>query len=221
MTASTALDWYAWHAPYDELVSPLTRRLALVQDRVRAFLDTAPDGGLRVVSLAAGQSRDLLPLLIEHPRGADVRARLVELDPRNADFAEGAALSARLAGVDIVVGDAGLVGAFTGALPAGLVLACGLFDTISPGDVPTTVATLPQLCAPGATLVWTAGALPAPLTATVRELLAEAGFTEATIDAGAVTPDGADAPVEFTVGTAILTGPPASPVAETRMFQLR
>ena len=48
-------DWYAWHAPYDDPDSGLSRRLSWVQDRVRAALDEAPPGPLRAISLCAGQ----------------------------------------------------------------------------------------------------------------------------------------------------------------------
>jgi len=207
VTTPDDLDWYAWHAPYDELVSPLTQRLARVQDHVRTFLDTAPAGPLRVVSLAAGQSRDLLPLLIEHPRGQDVQARLVELDARNADFAEGAALSARLFQVEIVVGDAGLTDVFAGAVPAHLVLACGLFDTIDQAGIATTVAALPQLCAPDATVIWTGDPTTTPL---VQALLGPAGLTDEGVEETAGT----------TVGVARLTGPAAALTPGRRMFTL-
>jgi hypothetical protein len=45
--------------------------------------------------MVAGQERDLLPVLAEHPRPVDVTARLVELDPRNVRLARHARGSAR------------------------------------------------------------------------------------------------------------------------------
>jgi len=211
---SAPTDWYAWHAPYDELVSPLTHRLAVVQDAVRDFLDAAPDRPLRAVSLASGQSRDLLPLLIEHPRGGDVLARLVELDPRNADFAEGAVLGAALSGVDVVVGDAGLVDAYAGAVPADLVLACGLFGTISLLEVQSTIRALPQLCAAGATVVWTRNRRRNDPTLAIRDWLADTGFTEVSFTAG-----GEDQGA-FSVGVARWNGPAGELRPGTRLFNL-
>ena len=73
------MDWRAWHAKYDVPGSELSRRLAAVQEQVRAALDRAPAGPVPVVSLCAGQGRDLLEVIEDHPRGADVRARLVEV----------------------------------------------------------------------------------------------------------------------------------------------
>jgi len=44
-------DWYSWHAPYDDPDSDLSRRLAWVQDRIRAALDEAPPGPIRAISI--------------------------------------------------------------------------------------------------------------------------------------------------------------------------
>jgi hypothetical protein len=82
MSGSEAVDWARWHDRYDE-DSPLARRLVVVQERIRELLDRAPAGPIRVVSICAGQGRDLLPVIASHARRDDVRARLVELDPRN------------------------------------------------------------------------------------------------------------------------------------------
>jgi hypothetical protein len=91
MTPVTERDWYAWHDDYDDPGTALARRLAAVQEQVRAALDEAEPGPLRAISLCAGQGRDLIGALAGHPRQHDVRARLVELDPRNADRARQAA----------------------------------------------------------------------------------------------------------------------------------
>lgn len=87
------VDWYAWHDDYRTPGTSLARRLPVVQERVRIALDAAPPGRLHVVSVCAGQGRDLLGVLVDHPRRDDVTARLVELDPRNAAAAAHAAAS--------------------------------------------------------------------------------------------------------------------------------
>src|ERR1700726_1387473 len=124
-------DWQAWHASYDLPDSPLARRLEAVQACVREALGHAPPGPLRAVSMCAGQGRDLIGVLASHPRGRDVTARLVELDPRNAATAREAAAASGLPGVEVVTGDAPLTGSLPGLGPAGLVLACGVFGNIN------------------------------------------------------------------------------------------
>ena len=151
----TGRDWYSWHADYDHPGSGLARRLAWVQDRIRAALDDAPPGPVRAISICAGQGRDLIGALDGHPRRADVTARLVELDPRNAAAARGLAAAADLSGVEIVTGDAALTSQYTDLAPAGLVLACGLFGNMTDDHIERTIDYCTRLCATGGTVVWT------------------------------------------------------------------
>lgn len=87
-TERSIVDWRVWHENYDSPGSRLSRRLRSVQEQIRKVLDNSPPGRLRVVSLCAGQGRDLLEVLADHPRRGDVGARLVELDERNTFLAE-------------------------------------------------------------------------------------------------------------------------------------
>ena len=79
----------------------------------------------------AGQGRDVIGALTGHPRRGDVRARLVELDERNVAFARQAAQAAGLHRVEVLQADAGVTDACAGAVPAQVVLACGIFGNIS------------------------------------------------------------------------------------------
>ena len=151
----TQTDWHEWHSAYDKPGSGLARRLSWVQDQVRAALDAAPAGPVRALSLCAGQGRDLIGALAGHPRARDVTARLVELDPRNTEAAARLAAQAGLDNVDIVTGDASLTSQYADLVPAGLVLACGLFGNMTDAHVKQTIAYCAQLCAEGGTVVWT------------------------------------------------------------------
>ena len=144
-------DWREWHAEYDDPSSRLARRLAIVQQCIRNALDSMAPGPIRVVSMCAGEGRDLLGVLADHPRASDVTGRLVELDP---ELAARAAARAPV-GIEVVCGDASTSDVYTGAVPADLVLVCGVFGNISDADVEHTVRTLASLCAPGATAIWT------------------------------------------------------------------
>jgi hypothetical protein len=175
-------DWQAWHVAYDDPASALSRRLAVVQSHVRAALDHAPAGPIRVVSMCSGQGRDLLGVLADHPRARDVRARLVELDPALAGQARARAASLGLHDVEIVTADASIADAYFGAVPAAVVLACGVFGNVVRGDVEHTVRRLPAFCAPGATVVWTRHRRPPDLTPSVRAWFGAAGFDEVRFD---------------------------------------
>jgi hypothetical protein len=79
--------------------------LLVVQRFVRAFLDSR-DGDLRIISLCAGEGRDLLGVLARHPARTRLRARLVELDPVLVEAASAAAGTEGLAAADVVARDA-------------------------------------------------------------------------------------------------------------------
>jgi hypothetical protein len=149
------MDWHAWHEAYEAPASSLARRLRVVQDKIRLALDDCSPGPVRVISLCAGQGRDLLEVLAEHPRAADVTARLVELDRRNAAVAEEMTKAIGLHQVEVVTADAALTDHYRGMVPADIVLACGLFGNITDEDIRRTIESCSQLCTTGGTVIWT------------------------------------------------------------------
>ncbi len=203
-------DWYDWHADYDDPGSALSRRLAEVRRRVADALDQAPPGPLRVISLCAGQGRDLVPVLAEHPRRADVTARLVELDPRNAEVARSAATAAGLPAVEVVVGDAARGDAYADLVPADLVLVCGVFGNVPEADIRATVGHCAALCATGGTVIWTRHRGAPDLVPTICDWFVEAGFEPVAVS----TP--AD---RVGVGVHRLRTPPRPLPAGVTMFQ--
>jgi hypothetical protein len=202
-------DWRAWHGAYDDPGSSLARRLAVVQARIAAVLDAAPPGPLRAISMCAGQGRDLIPVLASHPRGRDVTARLVELDPELAATAGRAAAAAGLAGVEVVTGDASLTGAYAGLVPADLVLVCGVFGNISDSDIERTVGCCGQLCAAAGTVVWTRARTPPDLVPQICGWFGDGGFELSWLS---------DPGAGFGVGVHRFTAQPRPLAAGLRMF---
>ncbi|MFJ6164651.1 class I SAM-dependent methyltransferase family protein [Micromonospora orduensis] len=174
-------DWLSWHDDYDRPGSALAARLAEVREQVRAALDRAPAGPLRVVSACAGQGRDLIPVLAAHPRRDDVTARLVELDPRNVALAEDAVRAAGLTGVQVVAGDAAVTDAYADLAPADLVLFCGVFGNVSDADIRATVAHCAALCASGGTVIWTRHRGEPDLVPTICDWFAQEGFAQVAV----------------------------------------
>jgi hypothetical protein len=207
--ASAGSHWVRWHSAYEDPASPLSERLRRVQEMVRGALDEislgregahdpgrdvgdagdAGDAGqpIRIISLCAGQGRDVIDVLATHPRAAEVQALLVELDPALAEFARRRAAEAGLADrVRVEQGDASLCRSYAGFVPADLVLVCGIFGNVSGEDIAATIRALPSCCRPGANVVWTRHRLPPDATPGIRAQFGEAGFTEIAFDA----PDG-------------------------------
>jgi ACT domain-containing protein len=170
------MDWRNWHDDYDRPGSRLARRLQVVQQQIRAILDDSPPGTLRVLSVCAGQGRDLIEVLADHPRRGDVRARLVELDPRNTAIAQEAARAAGLDGVEVVTADASLTDHYRGMSPADLVLICGVFGNIADEDVEQTIDACSRLCGTGGAVIWTRHRRAPDLVPTICDWFEKRGF---------------------------------------------
>jgi hypothetical protein len=182
-------DWVQWHAEYDNPSSRLASRLRQVQLRLSQALDRAPGGTVRLLSLCAGQGHDVLGVLPGHPRQDDVRAVLVEFSPDNVAAARRRAAGAGLGNVEVRQADASQVTAFADAVPADVLLLCGIFGNISDDDVRATVEAAPALCAPGATVIWTRGRFEPDLTPQIRAWFTGTGFEELAFDSGEPTGD--------------------------------
>jgi hypothetical protein len=178
------MDWEAWHAAYDDPSSLLSARLRRVRQRLSEAIDRASPGPVRLVSLCAGQGRDVIGVLPGHPRRDDVRAVLVEANPRLAEAARGAATEAGLAQVEVREADAAAVANFADALPTDVLLLCGIFGNVSEEEIKRTVEASAAMCTPGATVIWTRHRLPPDLTPQVRAWFAASGFDELAFEVG-------------------------------------
>ncbi|HEV7720468.1 MAG TPA: class I SAM-dependent methyltransferase [Iamia sp.] len=209
-------DWVRWHEAYDDPDSSLARRLVVVRRRIAEALDALGSRAQRILSLCAGDGRDLLPVLALRPLAArppDGRpgAVLVENDPTLAAQAQRRARTHGLANVRVLVGDASNPGAFADALPADLLLLCGIFGNISRPDIEATVGAVPALLAPGRHVIWTCGAADPDLRPAIRRLFTDAGLDETSFDGH---------PEHFGVGAAHLpdTSPTVSSPLPDRLF---
>jgi hypothetical protein len=208
-------DWHEWYRQYDDPTSSLAQRLAVVRAQLSSLLAAAA-GPVRLLGLCSGDGRDTLPVIAAS--GVEVSAVLVELEPSLADAARTSAGALGLPGIEVRTSDAGDTASARGAVPADVVMACGIFGNITDGDVARTVSTLPALLAPGGQVVWTRGCrvphdpteVAGDPSETVRELFVDAGFDEVAF----VRPDDAS----FRVGVARWPHPGALYEPGMRMF---
>jgi hypothetical protein len=204
--------WQQWHEEYDDPESRLSHRLAVVQRFLRAALDRQPPGPIRLLSLCAGEGRDVIGVLRDHRRREDVQAVLVEADPVLAARAGEAVADADLHGqVSVIAGDAGTTDTYTLAVPANIVLLCGIFGNVSDDDVDYTVRNASRLCDEDAVVIWTRHPEPPDLTVSIRQWFAESGFLEL----------GFEAPEEwnFGVGSHRLIAEPEPFASGLRLFR--
>jgi len=161
----------------------LAQRLAIVRQRLGERLSAAPSGAVRLVSMCAGQGRDVFGVMPSHPRRSDVTAVLVELDHRNVEVARETAARTGASQVEVIEGDAAGSDVYAPFVPADIVLACGIFGNISDQDLERTVRNLSMLCRTGAAVIWTRHRNQPDLTPRIRSWFGESGFEELSFDA--------------------------------------
>jgi Putative methyltransferase len=208
------MDWHKWHNAYDEKPA-LKKRLVLVRKHLSRCLDRSAPGEVRIISVCAGDGRDILRTLADHKRLADARARLVELDPNLVAEGENACKALQLSGhVEFVNGDATDPSSYRIVAPANIVVMCGMLGLVDLPELPNVVRAMQALCAHKGHVVWTRrldGRNGVGQTKVLQALMAEAGFRRATLS---VTSFGAllskTARPSFAVGTHQYDGKPVA-----------
>lgn len=210
--ADATRDYVEWHRGYDDPTSTLSRRLSVVRRRLGQALDAIPGEECRVLSLCAGDGRDILDVVATfapgHPRTPSIV--LVELDPELASAAVERAREHGLETVVVIQGDAGDTSTWEHCVPVDLLVLCGIFGNISPGDIQKAVACVPAMVRDGGYVVWTRGGSPeSDLRPQVRRWFADAGLPEVAFDG---------APERYGVG--LNARPPTAPdrILPRRLF---
>lgn len=170
-------DYEQWLHHYDDPNSGLSWRLRHVQAWLGEELDRRP-GPVKVLSVCAGDGRDIIDVLAGRDDASRVESVLLEAHPGIADRARQRAATAGLTTVSVRTCDAADTSSYAGAVPADLVLLVGIFGNISRTDLSRTIAAAPQFCAPAATLLWSRGRDQDDVNAEIRAEFIAAGFSE-------------------------------------------
>jgi hypothetical protein len=175
--ALAVTDWHVWHEEYADPTSSLSRRLGVVR-RLLGPVIAGLGPGQRVLSLCAGDGRDVIPVVAARPPERRPELILVELDSGLAAKARDGAAAAGVAAT-VVVGDAGRSGTWQDHLPADLLMLCGIFGNVSDEDIQRTIDAARSMLTPGGTVIWTRGAFrDRDLRPQVRRWFIEAGLAE-------------------------------------------
>jgi hypothetical protein len=207
---STGSFWATWHEGYDDAESDVSQRLLAVQHRLADALDHAPRGPIRIISACAGQGHDVIGVLKGHARATDVRALLVETDIHNVRVARDRVAAASIAGVAVLQADAGITGTYRNAVPADVLMLCGIFGNVSDEDVHRTITNASRLCAHQAIVLWTRHRRDPDRTPQIRSWFADAGYEELAFDSPGVD--------RFALGTVRLAPPPLPYRPDMRLF---
>ncbi len=193
-------DWVAWHDAYDDPGSSLSRRLAVVQKRLDQILDASRGRRIGLVSLCAGDGRDVIPVLARRPDRERTVAVLVENDQELARRAQASVERAGLTSVEVRGADAGRFDTFADVVPTDVLLLCGIFGNIAHEQVHDVVESVPHLLRVGGSVIWTRGASSsADRRPEIRAWFSAAGLDEIAFDG---------APETFGVGVNYLRASP-------------
>lgn len=176
----TSMDWTAWNNRYDDPSNWLVQRLRTVQHQLDTALTEALPGPISIISVCAGQGRDLIEVLATHHRLPDVTAVLVELDLPSVQAGQELARAANVASrVDLRAGDASNTDAFLDCAPADVVLVCGVFGNITDSDIEGFIKThLTALTRTNGTVIWTRTRRAPDLVPDVCRWFADASFQQ-------------------------------------------
>jgi hypothetical protein len=120
-------------------------------------------GPVRIISICAGDGRNVLETLRTHARRGDVSAWLVELDINSVAAGQRQAAALGLSRqVNCVHADATDFATYQMIAPADIVLLSGVWGHVSLDTRQTLVDSLVTLCRPGGTVIWTRGAAKGP-----------------------------------------------------------
>ena len=151
--------WSGW--PAEVYQRPrFQQRLRAVQEQLSESLNSTPAGPLRIISMCAGDGRDVIDVLSSHPRRHDVKACLVELDRKSVEAGIQSAKRAGLEGcVSFLNEDATDFVTYQQIAPADIVLVCGVWGHVPVEERARLVHALGMLCKPGGVAIWTCGVL--------------------------------------------------------------
>lgn len=182
-------DWLAWHEAYDDPASSLARRLEVVRRHLGQALDEVAATNPMLLSLCAGDGRDVISVLAARAAQPEVAAILIESDPTLARRASEAAADAGLGSVQVRRRDAGALASFSDVVPVDVLMLCGVFGNLEPTAVKAVVDAIPWLVSFGGFVIWTRGGSEPDRRPEIRRWFRSAGLEEVAFE-GAPEPYG-------------------------------
>lgn len=206
--------WSNW--PQQAYERPSYRsRLGAVEQHLTEALDLAPKGEITIISLCAGDGRDVIDAVGVHPRRRDVAAWLVEADAKLV--AAGIAL-ARGTGLQKAVrflqADATSYATYRDISCADVVMLCGVWGHVPPQERAAVVRACSMLCQKGGHVVWTRGVRLG--SGRFDEIRAEFSGREWSEVRTTITPD-----AKWAVATNCLTASPATRPTSGTIFHFQ
>jgi 2-polyprenyl-3-methyl-5-hydroxy-6-metoxy-1,4-benzoquinol methylase len=149
------VNWSGW--PELAYERPKYReRLRVVQEQIAQCLDEAPHTPLRILSMCAGDGRDVIGVLQSDCQRREVEAYLLEL---NGQSVTAGIKRAKASGLENVIrfihADATAYSTYRDLAPFDIVLVCGVWGHVPAQDRAKLIRALASFCKPGASVIWT------------------------------------------------------------------
>jgi hypothetical protein len=179
-TKGTAMDWAKWHDLYD-VSTPLKERLIAVREQIAAAASKVAGKSLHLVSICAGDGRDVIGTFAASDERQDVHATLIESNPELVTRGQAAVDQLGLARrITFRCADATQSSTYVDIRPAHIIVLSGVFGNLKERDVQRLIAALPSLCDRAASVIWTRNLFDDGEKATqiIRQCFVAADFTE-------------------------------------------
>jgi ubiquinone/menaquinone biosynthesis C-methylase UbiE len=134
----------------------MRERLRIVQEQLAECLDQAPRGPLQILSICAGDGRDVIGVLQSHRRQKDVEAYLVELNGQSVTEGIKQMEASGLENVvNFINADATDYSTYKNLAPCDIVLLCGVLGHVPANGLAKLIHALASFCKPGGKIIWT------------------------------------------------------------------
>lgn len=149
-----SIDWNQWHTGYETSAS-LQARLKAVSEQITIAINDCPPGPIKIISLCAGDGRDILLALQNHPRRKDVSASLVDNHLESIERGRELALKTGLTKqIHFLHADAGLGETYADIGHANVVLLSGFLGHLRHGDALNLISKLPMVVKTNGSVIW-------------------------------------------------------------------
>ena len=146
--------WTEWHEEaYNDINSLPYQRTEIVKDLINKYLSEI-DKDIVVISIGAGQSRDILPVLIGRKDNDRITTYLIDTDIECLNYAKNYAKDNNIINVHIVDMDGSLVKNYKDIPKADLIIFCGMMTQKNTDEVKKLANNIKLICNKDAQIIW-------------------------------------------------------------------
>ena len=168
------MTWNDWHMQeYNNVASTPYQRNQIVQEYIKDFISDKEE--LVIVSMGAGQGRDILPLLhnnITHT------VYLIDTEQKCLNYAEEYSLFNKIDNVHLINEDAFVLKTYNDIPKADLIIFCGMLNNVNEDDVNKFAKYTTLLLKDGGEIIWSRRTYDNDYNKELRAIFTNNGYVE-------------------------------------------